>query len=86
MEAKQGAIAVCSLGQKGLITSAGPVEVTYEDGTKGLAWTGIHMGPNRIGKPWSSRKPKVLQHTRPVQYKVLCALLARAQRQKGITQ
>lgn len=64
------AIARCSLGCLGLITSEEAVEVTYGDGNKGLAWTGIHLedsGPIhpfsfKIGDPWSSRNPTVVGH------------------------
>jgi hypothetical protein len=46
----------------GLITSYTPEEVTYRDGNKGMAWTGIHL-TNKVGKlgaPWSSKSPRVV--------------------------
>lgn len=60
---KQGDIATCSRGQIGLITCERPVIVTYEDGTIGEAWTGIHLGGAGapvMGSPWCSRNPNVL--------------------------
>ena len=73
----KGAIAICSRGRKGLITSDGPVEVTYEDGSKGMAWTGVHLGPAVLGQPWSSRNPTVLQQTSHRQYVAIASLLER---------
>lgn len=55
-----GAIARCSAGFLGLITSNQPVEVTYSEGAKGLAWTGVHLHVAQLGRPWSSRDPLVL--------------------------
>lgn len=84
LEPKLGAIARCSAGEKGLITSSGQVEVTYEDGNKGLAWTGFHISPDRIGQPWSSRQPFVVQYTSPKTRQVLEYLIGRARRQKRL--
>jgi hypothetical protein len=56
----KGTFAVCSQGILGLITSAGPVEVTYPDGNKGEAWTGIALSGPNVGAPWSSRRPMVV--------------------------
>lgn len=58
---RKGAIAICSLGSIGLITSDEPQEVTYADGNKAVAWTGIHLTDKiaPIGSPWSSREPRV---------------------------
>jgi len=28
---------------------------------RGIAWTGIHIGPEKLGQPWSSRAPVVLE-------------------------
>lgn len=56
----KGWVALCSRSQPGLILSDGPVVVTYPDKTLALAWTGIHLGPNLLGQPWSSRTPKLL--------------------------
>jgi hypothetical protein len=55
-------IAICSLGFLGLITSETKVEVSYFDGSRGLAWTGIHLGAENFGEPWSSREPTVLKY------------------------
>ena len=58
---RKGDIAMCALGRVGLILSDRPVEVTREDGAKRMAWTGVHVWPRSwIGKPWSSRNPKVI--------------------------
>jgi hypothetical protein len=73
----KGTIAICSRGRKGLVTSDGQVEVSYEDGTKGMAWTGVHLGPAVLGQPWSSRKPTALQQTTSRQYRAMMALLDR---------
>lgn len=56
----KGMIAVCSRGILGLITSDGLDEVTYPDGNKGMAFTGIKLSGPDVGKPWSSRAPKVV--------------------------
>jgi len=62
--AQKGAIATCSRGQKGLITSRSPMKVEYPDGKEEFAWTGVHLedhedGP-KVGDPWSSRNPIVI--------------------------
>lgn len=62
---KQGDVALCSRECLGLITCERPAEVTYKDGTKGEAWTGIHLATkdgHRFGDPWCSREPRVLYH------------------------
>lgn len=64
----KGAIAKCSQGFWGLITSGGPEPVTYSDGTPGVTWVGIHLGTEddlgeviaAIGDPWSSRNPIIM--------------------------
>ncbi len=68
VEPKKGAIAKCGWGTIGVIASDGPVEVTYPDGNKGIAWTGFHLQEHhlenghviKIGDPWSSKKPLVI--------------------------
>lgn len=59
---KQGAVAICSAGSVGFITSEKPMEVSYPDGNKGIAWTGVHLTDKLapMGSPWSSRSPHVL--------------------------
>lgn len=73
---RRGAIATCSIGSLGLILSEAPEDITYPDGNKGKAWTGIyladrtvrwHFGPKQgqdefvtAGSPWSSSKPNVI--------------------------
>lgn len=57
---RRGAIAYCSAGKLGLITCDEPLEVTYHDGNKGVAWIGIQLTKGIIGDPWSSRTPKVV--------------------------
>jgi len=66
--ARKGALAICSKGRIGLITSRSPVAIEYADGNKGFAWTGIHLtdavvGDGKAGEPfWSSRDPKIVGH------------------------
>jgi len=65
MEAKKGAIAVCSLGTLGIITKDGLQDVEYPDGNKGQAYVGVHL-TNKVthaGERWSSRNPKVICYT-----------------------
>ena len=64
MEACKGALAICSLGTLGLITSDDLVKVVYDDGNEGKAWTGIHLTDKiaPIGNPWSSRNPRIVGH------------------------
>ena len=56
----QGYVALCSQSWPGLVTSKEPVEVTYNDGEKGMSWIGIHLDPERFGGLWMSRNPKPL--------------------------
>lgn len=56
----KGALAICSRGILGLITSDGVEEVTYPDGTKGQAYTGIKLSGPDVGEPWCSRNPCVV--------------------------
>lgn len=49
----------------GLITEDQPQEVTYPDGSKAVAYVGIHLKNGEglyqpIGRPWSSRNPTVV--------------------------
>lgn len=62
---RKGALAICGIGTLGLITSTEPQAVTYPDGSKGIAWTGIHLTEKitAIGSPWSSRNPRVVAYT-----------------------
>jgi hypothetical protein len=62
LQPHKGSLAVCGIGTLGLITVDTPSEVTYQDGNKGLAWTGIHLTNKitEVGSPWSSRNPLVL--------------------------
>jgi hypothetical protein len=77
LEPRRGAIALCTRGALGLITCDEAQEVTYNDGNKGVSWTGIQltnttiqgMGKDegktfdvKIGSPWSSRTPKVIAY------------------------
>jgi len=60
---KKGSIAYCGYGCIGLIMEDEPQEVTYSDGTKGVAYVGIHITDNKyakFGDPWSSRNPRVI--------------------------
>lgn len=69
------ALAYCTAGMLGLITSDAPSETTYADGEKGQAWTGLqvtggwqaqrgHEIGQRVfktpGMPWSSRTPRII--------------------------
>ena len=56
----KGTLAICSRGILGLITSDGVKEITYPDGTKGMAYTGIKLSGPDIGEPWLSRTPNVV--------------------------
>ena len=58
----KGAIALCSRGQIGIIDADEPKPVRYSDGSTGEAWTGIHLSADLLGKPWSSRIPRVVGH------------------------
>lgn len=69
------ALAYCTSGLLGLITSDAPNSVTYNDGAKGTAWTGLQVTGGWIagrggdtgtkkfctpGMPWSSRTPRII--------------------------
>jgi hypothetical protein len=69
------ALAYCSGGLLGLITSDAPKSITYNDGNKGMAWTGLQVCGGWIagrggdvgkkffrapGMPWSSRTPRII--------------------------
>ena len=75
MEPRKNAIAICSLNRIGLITSETPIDVTYNDGNKGVSWVGIQLTDGevmgiggdkgkiikqKIGDPWMSKNPKVI--------------------------
>ena len=77
LQPKKGAIAFCSLNRLGLITSETPIEVTYNDGNKGISWVGIQLTDGqvsgvggdkgkiikqKVGDPWMTRKPKVIAY------------------------
>lgn len=57
-----GDIALCGLNALGLITGSEPQELTYQDGTKGMAYVGIHLTDDvrPSGSFWCSRNPKVI--------------------------
>lgn len=59
MPPRKHALAYCSKGRLGIITSDEPEHVDYPDGTKGWAWTGYHVH-NKA--PWSSRNPRVIAY------------------------
>ena len=61
---RKGDIAICGLGTTGLITNPEPQSVTYEDGSTGVAYVGIHLTNMLvpIGSPWSSRRPIIIGH------------------------
>lgn len=47
----RGAIAVCQHGMWGIITCDEP---------QSGVWVGLHLSPEKVGKPWSSKDPKVI--------------------------
>lgn len=57
-------IALCGKELVGLITDDEDKPITYQDGTKGLSWSGVQLTvkSGQIGDPWTSRNPKVLGH------------------------
>lgn len=65
---KKGDIAICHQGFLGVITKEPPIKVTtgkvVNDKVVGQTtddvWEGIHLSPDRLGKPWLSKKPKVV--------------------------
>lgn len=59
---RKGSLALCSRSQLGLVLSDTIQQVEYPDGTRGEAWTGIHLGAELLGKVWSSRTPRVIGH------------------------
>ncbi len=61
--AMKGCVGLCSKGSLGLITSDTRQEVTYGDGTKGMAFVGIHLTDKfrKVGDPWSSRDPRIVR-------------------------
>ena len=65
MEARRGAIAICSLGTLGIITHDEPQDVEYPDGNKGKAYVGYHLTEKvtQAGEKWSSRDPQVIGYT-----------------------
>jgi hypothetical protein len=69
------ALAYCSGGLLGLITSDTQQDITYNDGNKGTAWTGLQVTGGWIagrggdigkrffrapGMAWSSRTPRII--------------------------
>lgn len=65
MKPHRGAIALCAKGEVGLITSECPQpNVDRRDGyiyfDQPMKWRGIHLSPDKFGRPWSSQEPEVL--------------------------
>ena len=63
MEPKRGDIALCSRGAKGLITSEEPELKRFQNGVEQLVWMGIYIEDfeeKRIGDPWYSQNPLVI--------------------------
>jgi hypothetical protein len=69
------ALAYCSGGLLGLITSGAPKTITYADGNTGISWTGLQVCGGSIagrgghagqtftrtpGTPWSSSRPEII--------------------------
>ncbi len=65
---KKGDLALCSLGELGLITSDHMVPVNYADGTTGNAWTGIYISREHLGDEWCSRNPTVVGNLHKVMF------------------
>jgi hypothetical protein len=84
MRRLKGYIARCAKGTRGLITEEFPKRITYPDGTEGLAYVGYHIGPTRIGEPWSSRKPALITATNDKGFDVLMYMIDRARKFKGL--
>jgi len=61
------ALAECGLGSLGIILSDAPIEVTYSDGAKAMAWVGLHLTDkvSYVGAPWASRNPKIVSAPDP---------------------
>jgi len=60
---EKGTIAICSQGYLGLVLRDGRHEVTLSDGSKHMAYVGIHLefkNGKAIGDNWSSRNPKLV--------------------------
>lgn len=57
---KAGDIALCGAGFVGVIISDKQHDVVYPDGNISYAWVGVHLGPNKEGRPWSSRNPAII--------------------------
>lgn len=53
---RRGDLAICSEGVIGIITSDAQQKVTYDDGSKGIAWVGLTFDKT----PWCSRKPEII--------------------------
>lgn len=76
LEIRKDAIAICSGGLVGVISVDEPIEVNYNDGNKGIAWSGYQLSNSsikgrgdegkvfdvEIGGDWSSRNPTVIGH------------------------
>lgn len=91
MEPRRYALAYCSGGLLGLITSEQPVEITYRDNERGVAWTGVQVTGGTIagvggdtgktftvapGTPWSSRTPRAIAQLSEDDGRSLAASLA----------
>ena len=72
MEPCKGAIAFCSVGRLGLITSEKPEPFTFSNGDTVVTWQGIQLTeglggknkdyPQKVGDFWCSQNPKVVGH------------------------
>lgn len=76
------ALAYCSGGLLGLITSEVPLDIQYNDGNWGRAWVGLQVTGGTIagrggdtgktfrrypGTPWSSSKPRIIAQLSPLE-------------------
>ena len=59
---KRGDLALCSKGHLGMITSDYKHNVSYGDGTFGIAYIGVYLEKGCEGQPWSSRNPTIIGH------------------------
>jgi hypothetical protein len=84
MRALKGAIAYCSRGEKGFILEDYPKLLTYPDGSTGHAWVGVHLGPDKIGRPWSSRSPRVLRKLTGISSTMIMFMINKARKLHGL--
>lgn len=70
MEIRRGAVAKCSVGRIGLITSDQPEKMVFFNGDEAMVWKGVQLTnglggknkdyPQKVGDFWCSKNPEVL--------------------------